>query len=302
VIPEPAPLPIPPVIDFVLGEVHYDPRERGVSLHGTVASERVRSIELHIPGDAEPILVAAVASRGPLSAQAEVNLERVDEAGLRVLRSLQAVLTVRGADAAVLAQHTVRFNVAFTDALELRDNYLLGADALSADALLVPMWSVPERRVALVDGRIASLRAAASAPGKRGSGHQPSLDSFYKNVRSGLEGRRRDLELHRGARFGLMRWSLALRSSLEKAREGALDAARLAYLVTRISEHIVDVLDALPRWIPGGVGADVTRVLELEKLAEALGDIRLGSDLLGDLLEGARTAQEQAMTRLARLS
>jgi len=298
-LPEPTPLPPPMTIDFVLGELHYEPREHIVSLHGTVISDRVRSIDVRIPGDAEPLLVQAVSGPGTLAAHKELNLERTEEGGLRVLRSLQAILTVRGDDAEILVEHTVRFNVAFTDALELRDNYLLGADALSADALLVPMWSVPERRVAIVDGRIAALRGGAFVSGRRGLGHQPSLDSFYKNVRKGLESRRRELENHRGSRFGLMRWSLALRASLDKARDGALDAARTAYFVSRVSEHIVEVLDALPKWISGGVGPDVKRVIEPDKLVDALAAVRLGDELLDDLTRGARAAQEEAMNRLA---
>ncbi len=107
-IPEPAPLPPPTIVHFVLGELHYDPREQIVSLHGTVISDRVCSIEVRIPGDPSPLLAENVNGPGALNVQKKENLERSDEGGLRVLRSLHATLTVRGAADEILVEHLSR--------------------------------------------------------------------------------------------------------------------------------------------------------------------------------------------------
>lgn len=298
-IPEPESPGLMVIEDFVLGELLYDPRDKTLSLHGEVTSDRVRRVEVRM-GDVLLLSVEDVAE-GKLVARATVDVERYEEGDLRVLRHLYGMVKVLGDRGEVLTAAPYRFNVAFQDALEVHQNILLGADALSADALLVPTWAVPERRVAVVEATIARLRANGQTAGaRRGGGHQPSLDTFYKNVRKGLAARRRDLEARRGSRFGLMRWSIALRASLDKARADALDPARLAYFVTRVSEHIIDVVDLLPKW--KATGPDTMSVLEPAKLAESLEAAALTGDLLEDFIRTAKARQEEATNRLTGLS
>lgn len=285
---------------FILGELHYTPRGQVLSLHGYVVDSSIAKIEVRLTGEDTVILSKDVDRTGPFQVSGRANIERVEESGLRQLRASTARIDVIAHDGGVLQTYVVRPNVAFADALEVRGNHLLGAEAQSADALLVPPWSVPERRVAIVDARIEAMIASAQAGSRRGAGHQPSLDVFYKNVRRGLDTRRRELDAHRGSRFGLLRWSHAMRAALEKSLDGALDAPRLAYFLNRVSEHIVDVLDALPKWHSNP--KDLNLVIEPHKLASALDAVRLDGALLEDFVRTAREAQSGAIRRLGELS
>lgn len=152
----------PPI--FEVGEALYDGAARTLTVCGEAWSAKMaRLIVLVDLGAGAVVLVEhAVGGPGPFRFEVDAGqLEEIDpETGKRRLRSLALLFEAFDAGGHALGGSKARINVRFEDALELRDNLLLGPDALSADALLVPSAAPPEARVAAVDSAIALWKAA----------------------------------------------------------------------------------------------------------------------------------------------
>lgn len=283
---------------FEVGELLYDPATRVLALFGEVfdpAVRRVRVLLLEQHG-AIVLLEAAVDGPGSISCEAIASILEEDdpETGKRRLRALR--LTVEGVDAegTTLARASMRLNVRFEDALEVRQNLLLGADARSADALLVSSSAPPEQRATAVDKRIAAWRAARQGGAVIASRHQASLDELFRNVRHGLDAQWEGLARRNGSRFALLRWSHQLRRAL--GATGTMEGPRRAYLVGRIAEHIAQVLAAVPGWHdePGPAFA----ALEPDRLAEALSAVPLEGGVRPETLAEVSTLRARVIAAL----
>lgn len=292
--PPPAHLPAPPVV-FEVGELLYDPAAKTLELHAEIFDSAVDALHLQIPGEPTPLFTMPAARGEAHQTWPAAQLEEIETAtNLPRLRMLQLMVAAVDGSNSVLDTITVRINVRFDDAIEVRDNYLLGANAVGADVLLVPSTAPPEQRVAEVDKRIAQLRAAVREGVHKPARHQASLDTFYRNVRRGLSARWKHLHAYRGSRFALMRWSVDLRRALTAATTD-LDATRRAYLVLRTSEHVSRVVGSLADW-----HADVrvaTSVLDREQLAEALGAV-VTTDVEESIAREVDLAREHALRAL----
>lgn len=261
---------------FEVGEALYDSTTRKLAVSGEVWSPKVARLRVVVDlgSGAVTLADAVVSGRGPFRIEIDGgHLEEVDpETGKRRLRTLTLRFEAADADGQPLGESKVRINVRFEDALELRNNLLLGAEARSADALLVPSAAPPETRVAAIDGLIALWKAAQRGETNAVVRHQASLDGFFRNVRRGLDARSEGLERRRGSRFALLRWSHDLQRSLTTAASSETIAPiRRTYLVARIAEHVERVLGAIPRWHADP--APAYAVLAAEKLADALASV-----------------------------
>lgn len=248
-LPEPAARPARPGPAFEIGEILYDPATGILHFYAERLSAAVDRFVLELPESPDPLFVIQ-AERITRASRPARQLEETDpEVGRSRLRSAILVVRALDADGAEIASVRVRINVRFDDALEVRQNYLLGPSAVSADALLVPSTAPPERRVAMIDEMLGRLRQAQHAgTAMRVTRHQASLDAFHRNVRRGLEARWRTLDVQRGSRWALLRWSVDVRRALAAATTEALDAARRSFLAQRASEHVERVIEAIPGW------------------------------------------------------
>ncbi|NUQ72066.1 MAG: hypothetical protein HUU21_00605 [Polyangiaceae bacterium] len=303
-LPEEQPMPLRPPPIFDIGEALYDPATRVLAVYGEVwstAARRIR-VRLDIKGDSPVLLDGEVVRIGSFSFELNAGqLEEEDpETGRRRLRTLTLLAEALDADGGVLDQRKVRLNIRFDDAIEVRGNLLLGIEAMTADALLVPSSAPPEQRVAAIDRQIALWKAMRRGDRAIVPGHQASLDAFFRNVRRGLDARWAGLEHRRGSRFALLRWSQELRRALGIAAAGSLDALRRAYLVARISEHAEHVLNAIPLW--HGDPAPAYAVLEAEKLAEALESVLFEGGAREETTAEVRAAQGHIVEELRRIA
>ena len=302
-LPEGSFHPPQPQPHFEIGEVLYDPETHVLAVHGEIWSSAVRQIRVRL-GDQEesPVLLDGQVERtGPFSFAAEVGqIEEEDpETGKQRLRSLTVVVEAIDAAGAVCARNKVRINIRFEDAIEVRQNLLLGKEALSADALLVPSSAPPEQRIAAIDGQIALWKAARKGENASPSRHQASLDAFFRNVRRGLDARWENLERRRGSRFALLRWSHDLRRSLGVAQAESMAGARRLYLVARVAAHIEQVLAAIPTWHDDPVPAYA--VLEADKVAAALAAVPLEGGAHPEVVDETVAACARAIEMLESL-
>lgn len=297
-VPEPASRPPRASPPFEIGELIYDPATRVLSLFGEVFDPAVRRVRVVLLGQQEAVVLleAAVEGPGPISIEGVASfLEEDDpETGKRRLRALR--LTVEGVDAeeATIARAPVRLNVRFEDALEVRQNLLLGADARSADALLMSSSAPPEQRAAALDRRIEAWRAARQGGTVIASRHQASLDELFRNVRLGLDAQWEGLARRNGSRFALLRWSHQLRRALGAA--GNMEGPRRAYLVGRVAEHIGRVLEAVPGWHDEPDPAFAA--LEPDKLAEALEGVPLDGGVRQETLAEVSAVRAEVIAAL----
>lgn len=282
-----------------IGELLYDPVAQTLSVFGEVLDERVKWIELEVVGETSmPLGRLPVEGMGLFNGVLSVPTLRVEdlETGYSRLAGTTVLARMLDEGEAEIEAVSVRLNVQFEHALEVWENLLLGAAALSADALLVPTLSAPEERVAAVERLIERRRAARREGAVDLPSHQATLDRFFRNVRVGLDKRQRNLKAARGSRFALMGWSAALRKSLS-ADPGDGDPARRAYFVRRVAEHVVEVLDMLPTWYSEAHSA--ATALDAARLAQTLESVQLErGDLLEDLIAPALRAQSNAVARL----
>ena len=294
----------PPQPPFEVGEVLYDPETHVLAVHGEIWSSAVRRIRVLLDGREESLVLleGQVDQTGPFAFEAEVGqVEEVDpETGKQRLRTLTLLVEAIDAEGSARGRCEVRINIRFEDAIEVRQNLLLGKEALSADALLVPSSAPPEQRIAEIDGRIALWKAARKGEHGSASRHQASLDGFFRNVRRGLDARWESLERRRGSRFALLRWSHELRRSLTAAQGESVDGARRLYLVARVAEHIERVLAAIPSWHDDPASAYV--VLEADKLAGALASVPLTGGAHPEVIEETVATCARAIEMLERLS
>ena len=303
-LPEVRPTPPQPPPIFDIGEVLYDPATRMLAVFGetwSTAARRIR-VRIHAKTDSLVLIDGEVARVGPFSFELGAGqLEEEDpETGRRRLRTLALLVEALDADGNVLAQQEVRLNVRFEDAIEVRGNLLLGIEALTADALLIPSSAPPEQRVAAIDRQIEIWKAMRRGDRAILPGHQASLDAFFRNVRLGLDARWAGLEHRRGSRFALLRWSHELRRSLGVAAAGSLDALRRVYLVARISEHAERVLKAISTWHEDP--APAYAVLEAEKLAEAFASVLFEGGARQETMDEVRAAQGHIVEVLRRIA
>jgi hypothetical protein len=305
----PEPMPRAPAARplFDVGEALYDPKTQELSIFGEIFSERVVRVCAFLEGAGEGEGQALVEGEttGPgvfvIRARGESAEELDPETGKRRLRSLYVIVTALDASGQELARVGVRLNVQFYDALEVYQNLLLGDEAVTPDALLLPPGGLPERRITALQNRITAWKAArqeGSGPAPR---HQAALDSFFRNVRRGLDAQWNELVSRRGARFALYRWSRTVRRALDAVDATALDGPRRIYFTTRVVEHIEHVLDATPRWGPDP--AMIRAVVDGGRLAEALRRISLDCDgILKEVAQQTEVLRERVALRLERLS
>jgi hypothetical protein len=299
-LPELSPVKLePPELFFEVGELVYDPATGELALFGERYDERVRVLRVRaegIDGFEATLRADGALLKGTWPGRA---LEETDpETGLKRLRTMDFVVTAFDEDGSVLDETRVRVNVRFDHALEVRQNVLLGANALSADALLVPTTAPPEHRVAVIDGYLQRLRELRREGGVRSAKHQASLDVFYRNVRRGLDTRFAMLERMKGARFAMLRWGADLRRALDKATADALDGPRRSFIVLRTSEHVSKVLTALPTWQPDWLSS--ARAVDGPALARSLAAIPLDPGLRSETTEIERLRAD-AVRRLEEL-
>jgi hypothetical protein len=263
--------------------------------------QRVR-VRLCLGGEGEILVEGEVDRVGTFCFEAVTGaIEEEDpETAKRRLRSLDVLVEAVDAGGAVLDAHRVRINVRFDDALEVRQNLLLGPQALTADTLLVPSSSPPEQRAAALDAQIEGWRAARRGARIAPTRHQASLDTFFRHVRLGLDAQWSMLRERRGSRFALLRWSDALRRALRAAAaDEAPVGSRRAYLVARVAEHVGRVLDAIPGWHDDPQPAHAA--IEADELREALAAVPLDGDLHTEALDEARASRQRAIEALGRM-
>lgn len=301
------PLPPAPVVararpcTFEVGEALYDPTTRVLVVCGEAFLPSVDRIRV-LAVEEEGILVlfeGAVLGAGPYTFELQAPpLEEEDpETGRRRLRTLVLRIEALDSGGAVLDQREVRPNVRFEDALALRENLLIETEAIPADALLVPT-ATPEKRAAAVDAQIEAWKAARRGEASVSTLYQASLDTFFRNVRLGLDKQASGLMTWRCSRFALRRWSGDLRRSLASACAGSIDGLRCAYLVARIAEHVERVLAMILQWHEDP--APAYAAMEADKLAEALESVPLEAAVQQALLDEVRVARESAVAALRR--
>ncbi len=293
----------PPV--FEVGELLYDPVTRILTVSGVVWSGQVNGIRARFGGteNSTVVLEGKVGEVGVfhVGSSAPMVEEEDPETGLRRLRSLKLVVEALDAQGQLLGALQVRINVRFEDALEVHRNMLLGPDALGADALLVPSTAPPEQRIKSLDEMIRRLGMARKGVGGPAFLHQASLDTFFRNVRRGLDARWEGLERRHGSRFALMRWARELGRSLSAATGDAMDGVRRAYLVARVSEHVMRVVGEIPRWHPDP--QPVVSIMNLDELAEKLAAVPLSDGVRNATskeVDALRTRVVKALRRAAR--
>ncbi|APR85054.1 Hypothetical protein A7982_10403 [Minicystis rosea] len=286
---------------FEIGEAIYDGATHRLTICGEVWSGAAARLRVFLDlGSGLEILLAdePIERTGTLRIDVEgAPVEEIDpETGKRRLRAMSLRFEALDASSLRIAESRARLNVCFEDALSLRDNLLLGAEAATADALLVPSSAPPEARAAAIDGLIAMWKAARRGEGGSGARHQASLDGFFRNVRRGLDARWEGIERRRGSRFTLLRWSHDLRRALAAAGAEGLDSVRRAYLVARVAEHIERVLVAVPRWHADPMSAYA--VVGAEALIEALGTVVLSDVARPEIGREAEAARARALAAL----
>lgn len=287
---------------FEVGEALYDGETRVLSIFGEVWSQKVARMVVLVDLGANKLTLAEAPLKGPGPLHIEAlagQLEEMDpETGRRRLRSLNVSYVAFDADGQAIAEQRARINVRFEDALELRGNLLLGAEALSADALLVPSAAPPEARVAALDRMISLWKAARHGEQTMITRHQASLDGFFRNVRGGLDARWEGLQRRRGSCFSLMRWSHDLRRALLAAtKDETMDPVRRAYLVARVASHITRVLAAIPGWHNDPERA--FSVLDAGELTTALDAVSLSNSVRPEITMDARAARDRGLAVLA---
>lgn len=296
-LPEPVLRPTIEAPWFEVGEALYDPAVRSLEVHG----EFFRAGARRVVAESDELLLEMFEPQvGPFSMSGPApGLEEIDpDTGQRQLRTLEIRIRALGEHDVELAAVRVRLNVKFEDALEVRQNLLLGANVLSPDALLVPSSAPPERRVALIDARIAAWRAERDGSSVPRFEHHASLDLMFRNVRGGLDARWEGLVARRGSRFALLRWSHDLRRALKAVLAEVWEPARKLYLVTRVSEHVERVLDEIPRWHATAEKA-ACAVMEPARLAEDLAALSLDvTGLTPAMVLEARSVRDRVVARL----
>lgn len=295
--------PPPPPSIFEVGEALYDPKTRVLVICGESWGpnvDRIRVLTVEREGT-QALFEGAVLGAGTYTFEIqEPPLEEDDpETGRRRLRTLALRIEALDSGGAVLDAREVRPNVRFEDALALRDNLLIETEAITADALLMPT-ATPEQRVAAVDAQIEAWKAARRGEQKGTTLHQASLDTFFRNVRLGLDKQVNGLMGQRGSRFALRRWSGDLRRSLISACAGSIDGLRCAYLVSRVAQHVERVLDMVPQWHADP--APAYAAMEAEKLAAALESVSLEEGVQQGLLDDVRVARDSAVASLRRIT
>ncbi len=296
----PAYVPLPQTAPvFEVGESIYDTTTRVLSVHGEVWSKEVDRIRVSLVEDSGVVVLHESATLRPGSYALEIAsppLEEEDaETGKRRLRVVSLLVEALDASGRVLEQQAVRYNVRFEDALGLRDNLIIETEALTADAMLMPT-ATPEQRVAVVDGKIAAWKAIRRGDQNTPTRHQASLDTFFLNVRLGLDKQWSGLQARRMSRFALRRWSADLRRSLGAAVPSSLDGIRRAFLVTRIAEHVESVLGAIPEYHEDL--APAFAALEADKLAAAFIGVTLEDDTRPEVLEEVRDTRARVIASL----
>jgi hypothetical protein len=303
-LPETRVTPPQPPLVFEIGEALYDQVTRKLTVCGDAWNGHIRRLVLLVDTGAGAVVLAESALAGPGTFTFEVDagqLEQLDpETGKRRLRTHALLFEAFDESGHALGGTKVRLNVRFEDALEVHNNLLLGADALSADALLVPSSAPPEQRVAALDGLIALWKAVQRGDRTAVVRHQASLDGFFRNVRRGLDARWEVLERRKGSRFALLRWSHDLRRSLAAAGAASLEGVRRTYLVARVAEHIERVMAAVPEWHedPGPAYA----VIEAEKLALMLASASPADGVRAETLHEAQATCARAIEALERIA
>ncbi|WP_437742499.1 phospholipase D family protein [Sorangium sp. So ce1504] len=296
------PAPPPPLI-FDVGEALYDPKTRVLVVCGEAWSpsvDRIRVLAVEQQGS-QVLFEGALLGAGKYAFEIQGPLleEEDPETGRRRLRTLALRIEALDSGGAVLDAREVRPNVRFEDALALRENLLIETEAITADALLMPT-ATPEQRATAIDAQIEAWKAARQGEQKGPTLHQASLDTFFRNVRLGLDKQENGLVGRRCSRFALRRWSGDLRRSLTSACAGSIDGLRCAYLVARVAEHVARVLDMVPPCHEDP--APAYAAMEAEKLAAALESISLEGGVQQELLDEVRVARDSAAALLRRIA
>jgi hypothetical protein len=276
---------------FDVSELIYDHFQKTLTLHATVFRDAVATVEVVI---GERTIFALPASVGALVHEEVTHeLEEADgDTGKPRLRDMKATVMARDGRGAELERLDLRLNVRFDHAIELAENLLLGADASSPDALLLPRAGRPEARWAEIQKRIAAWTALRRDGATRRSTHQATLDTFFSRVRKGLDQRERELDACRGNRFILARWGREIRRAVDSAATAEMDPARRVFFVHRVATHVGRVVARVPGWTDDVAAA--REVMDIAGLAAALRSVALPVDALPGPAHAAATARDRA--------
>lgn len=224
---------------FCIGELLYDPRTRALSIVGEIIDERIAALELTLDGESEARFRLTTQPGGFEQTLEAAALEVQDsETGYPRLRNVAMRIVALDGAGVPVEQQQVRINVRFDDVLEVHRNLLLGPDAISADRLLVPNSLPAETRIAALDKQIEARREARRAGRAQQVRHQAQLDTFHRNVRKGLDERRRRLAARPDSRWALHDWAKAIVRSCDAAAGADWDEPRRAFYAVRVADHV----------------------------------------------------------------
>lgn len=294
--------PPPPALIFDCGEVLYDPKTKTLTASGEVYSKKVDRIRgsLKTENDARLLFDDTVRPGLFKLTAKDPGIEEEDpDTGWPRLRAIVVIVEALDAEGTPLEKQEMRLNVCFEDAIEVIRGVFLPPEVLTPDGMLMPRSTTPEQRVAELDKAIQRAKAARAETKQVPMRHHASLDVFFRNVRLGLDGQWKTLEGRRGSRFALRYWSNTLQRALGAATVEEYEGLRRTYLVARVSEHINQVIDAVPDWhdeLEPAFGA-----IEADKLADVLAAVRIDDGIQQDFLQQVQSAQNTTVGSLRRI-